>query len=68
MLTVPRSLTTKLAVQGIPQVFAAEASAFVKQNSVGAKRCGQFYQLTSQYPGTGPCYANWAYSTIHLNQ
>ena len=36
--------------------------------SAGAQRCGEFYQLTSQFPGMGPCYAVWAYSTIYLQQ
>ena len=37
-------------------------------SSAGAQRCGEFYQLTSQFPGMGPCYAVWSYSTIYLQQ
>jgi len=29
-------------------------------SSIPNEQCGQYDQLTSQFPGTGPCYAVWA--------
>lgn len=47
-------------MQTPPSRYAKYASSFITRGSTGAQFCGEYNQLTSQFPGAGPCYAVWA--------
>jgi hypothetical protein len=57
-----------LHTQGIPEFYQKYRDDFVTAGTEGAALCGQFYQLTSQYPSQGPCYPVWAKSLVWSNK
>ena len=61
--TLVKCLALKICVshmQTTPSRSAKYASSFITTGSTGAQFCGEYDQLTSQFPGAGPCYAVWA--------
>ncbi|KAK9854781.1 hypothetical protein WJX84_005110 [Apatococcus fuscideae] len=45
---------------GIPSAFSQYQNSFVTTGASGSALCGESFQLSSQYPSQGPCYAVWA--------
>ncbi|DBA73400.1 TPA: hypothetical protein ACH3X1_011440 [Trebouxia sp. C0004] len=53
------STTDTCAPSSGPARYNKYYSQFVT-GSTANQRCGEYHQLTSQFPGAGPCYAVWA--------
>ncbi|KAL0045810.1 hypothetical protein WJX82_005374 [Trebouxia sp. C0006] len=53
------STTDTCAPSSVPARYSKYYSQFVT-GSTASQRCGEYHQLTSQFPGAGPCYAVWA--------
>ena len=52
-------ITSTLFLQTTPSRYSKYRGSFITGDP-GTTFCGEYEQLTSQFPGAGPCYAVWA--------
>ncbi|KAK9846864.1 hypothetical protein WJX84_008702 [Apatococcus fuscideae] len=53
---------------GIPPAFSQYQSSFITAGATGSTLCGESFQLSSQFPSQGPCYAVWAPTITWFNR